>query len=156
MITTKNDPELKAKLNKLAKIENSLRLTQKSDLSPRAGLAFVVGMAAWCLVYGGAIAMEVKGLAPFCSGLIVGILATGVTYKLSKLPRSYVERLDCQLAKYEPECPSALLQLQNEVRITGTYDFDLVRHWLTQERYAVQRAMSPQDEGTSQFLKRRL
>lgn len=153
-----SDLDLKSKQRQLFRIERALRLTQSStQLGPRAGFSLVVGIAVACLVFWIVDSqMETKTGAQILPALAALILAAGVTYLRSKLPRTYVDSLDEKLAKYEPECRAALLRLQNEVSTTGTYDYEGVMQWLTEERYAIQLAMSPQDKKTSQFLKRRL
>ncbi|PSL90790.1 hypothetical protein [Pseudomonas sp. R9.37] len=163
MIMNKNGPALKSnwsgtlksKWNALNEIENTLHMTQKSNLGPRATFSLLIGTAVGIVAVAGAFAMKATGFVPFVIGLLTGGAALILTYKKIKLPNTYGDRLDGQLAQYDPVHQEAFITLQKEVRASGMYKVEVVMAWIDTERRAINYVMSPlKDE--SQFLKREL
>ncbi|MGC6373673.1 hypothetical protein [Pseudomonas sp. S2.OTC.A_B10] len=156
MSITDSVPELKARLKQLARIENTLRCLRQRALGPRRGFAMCAGAAAGCAIFAIAGELDVSGQVRFGGAVIAALLTAVIAYKQSKLPRTYVDRLDSQLAEYEPVASVAFAELQQHVRENRVYHVDRVNEWLDFERVAVSRAMPPQEQNKSEFLDRRL
>lgn len=155
MSMNKNAPALKSKRNELNEIENTLRIAQKSSLGPRTAFSLLIGAAVGVVTFAAAFSMKTTGFVPFVIALVTGCAALILTYKKSKLPNSYGDRLDGQLAQYDPVYQEAFVKLQKQVRASGLYKFEEVMAWIDEERGAINYVMSPlKDE--SQFLKREL
>lgn len=153
-MTKENKAALKAKLIKLTEIENTL-MAARSRLGPRAGFSLVIGVALGIAAFAASGTLGAMGGVSLLVGLGAAAVASVVSYTQSKLPVSYSERLDGQLAQYEPVNLDAFVKLQELVRAARSYDHDDVQEWVNVERNAVIFAMKPILE-SSQFLKRKL
>lgn len=150
-----NVPDLKSKRVQLTAIGNALQLSQRSSLGPRASFSLITGVAGGIVSFATASTLKAPGLVSLMVALIVGIVVAVLTYRKSKLPSSYGERLDSLLAEYDPVYQDAFVTLQKQVRASGMYRHHEVAEWITEELRAIDYATSPlKDE--SQFLKREL
>lgn len=154
-MATENKAALKAKLNTLAEIDNTIQMAARSRLGPRAGFSLVVGVAVGIAAFAASSILGQIGVVSLLVGLGATVVAAVMLYKQSKLPVSYSDRLDGHLAQYEPVSLDAFVELQKRVRAARSYDFADVQEWISAERKAVIFAMKPILE-SSQFLKREL
>lgn len=135
----------KKRLAELRAIEWTLQQRNVSNIGPRVFYSklygiFSCGVAAWVFF---AIYKAGFDISPAVAcGVIFAlyVMAYKLSCRYSSHPWTYTEKLDAQLAKYNPVGKEAYRDLQAITKETGKLDNDNVHNWVELERRAIQLA----------------
>lgn len=131
-----------AKLNQLRKIENILRHRHHSKLGPKLGFSLAIGLGTGFITYvficfwNGYTGSSIM-LGQLIVTAVLALIATGATFRFTRLPGTYTEMLDDLLSTYQPASVQDYRSLQSDVKAAGGIYSEDVYQWLDRERYYI-------------------
>lgn len=145
----------------LWEIESTLFKYRKGTPTPRIllafGAAFVVLITILLNVsYLDKVGLKVDRWVTTGGAFLIAGCIYSLIKRKSKLPNSFLEILDAQLAAYEPISVQDYLELQESIRRSERFDVDEILMWVAMERDAIKGAAGERISDVSQFLKKRL